>query len=184
VLTTTSIWGNRFIIAAIVQGAIITGLTLLIVALQLLFSSAINIIQFLSLSFEGPAKWFFLGYIFYMILIVAIAVTAVFYNHLEINMGKRIRGLKAILAWIHLIGMNVGGIAITLTMIFAGLIGSGIFSVITNGGSSSAVAKLTSNPAVMIQFIPSISAFAGLLSIGVIAGGITYIATYLQKNNS
>lgn len=183
-LTTTSIWSNRFIIAAIVQGAIITSLTLLIVAIQLLFSSAINIIQFLSLSFEGPAKWFFLGYIFYMILVVAIAVTAVFYNHLEINMGKRIRGLKAVLAWIHLIGMNVGGTAITLTMIFAGLIGSGIFSVITNGGSSSAVAKLTSNPAVMVQFIAPISAFAGLLSIGVVAGGITYIATYLQKNNS
>ena len=117
-LTTTSIWGNRFIIAAIVQGAIITGLTLLIVALQLLFSSAINIIQFLSLSFEGPAKWFFLGYIFYMILIVAIAVTAVFYNHLEINMGKKVRRSKTVLAWIHLIGMNVGGTAITLTMIF------------------------------------------------------------------
>ena len=58
------------------------------------------------------------------------------------------------LAWIHLIGMNVGGAVITLTMIFAGLIGSGIFSVITSGGSSSAVTKLTSNPAVMIQFIP------------------------------
>lgn len=121
----TSIWGNRFIISAIVQGAIITGLTISIVIIQLLFSS-INMIQFLSLSFEGPAKWFFLGYIFYMILVVAIAVTAVFYNHLEINMGKRIMGFKAVLAWIHLLGMNVGGTAITLTMIFAGLIGSGV----------------------------------------------------------
>jgi hypothetical protein len=44
-------------------------------------------------------------------------------------------------------------------MIFGGLIGS--------GGSSSAVAKLTSNPVVMVQFIPS--AFVGLPSIGVIA---------------
>ncbi|MGC1929927.1 MAG: hypothetical protein WA667_13200 [Candidatus Nitrosopolaris sp.] len=35
-LITASIWGNRFIIAAIIQGAIITGLTLLIVAIQLL----------------------------------------------------------------------------------------------------------------------------------------------------
>jgi hypothetical protein len=52
----TSIWGNRFIISAIVQGAIITGLTISIVIIQLLFSS-INMIQFLSLSFEGPAKW-------------------------------------------------------------------------------------------------------------------------------
>ena len=71
-----SVWGNRFIISAIVQGAIITGFTILTVAIQMLLSSSINIIQFLSLSFEGPAKWFFLGYIFYMILVVAIAVTA------------------------------------------------------------------------------------------------------------
>src|SRR2546423_11874811 len=84
------VWSNRFIISAIIQGAIITGLTILIVSIQLLFSSKINIIQFLSLSFEGPAKWFFLGYIFYMILVVAIAVTATFYHHLEIDMRKRI----------------------------------------------------------------------------------------------
>ena len=180
-LSSISTWGNRFIIAAIIQGAIITGLTLLIVAIQLSFSSTINIIQFLSLSFEGPAKWFFLGYIFYLILVVAIAVTAVFYNHLEINMGKRIRGFKTILAWIHLIGMNVGGTAITLTMIFAGLIGSGILAVITSGGSASVVSKLIPNNAIMVQFIPPIASFAAILSIGVIAGGITYIATYLAK---
>jgi hypothetical protein len=82
------VWSNRFIISAIIQGAIITGLTISIVSIQILFSSKINIIQFLSLSFEGPAKWFFLGYIFYMILVVAIAVTATFYHHLEIDMRK------------------------------------------------------------------------------------------------
>jgi hypothetical protein len=183
-LSSTSIWGNRFIIAAIIQGAIITGLTLLIVAIHLSFSSTINMIQYLSLSFEGPAKWFFLGYIFYMILVVAIAVTAVFYNHLEINMGKKIRRSRAVLAWIHLIGMNVGGTAITLTMIFAGLAGSGILDVITSGGGVSAVNKLMPNNAIMVQFIPPIASFAAILSIGVIAGGVTYIATYLQKNRS
>ena len=99
-------------------------------------------------------------------------------------MGKSISGFRKLLAWIHLIGMNVGGTVITLTMIFAGLIGSGIFNVITSGGSASAVAGLTPNNAIMVQFIPPIAAFAGLLSIGVIAGGITYIATYLQKNRS
>src|ERR671924_1506120 len=79
--TARGAWSNRFIIAAIVQGAVITGLTLAFVAAQML-TSGTNIIQFLSLSFEGPAKWFFLGYIFYMILVVvAIAVTAVFFNH-------------------------------------------------------------------------------------------------------
>ena len=81
--------------------------------------------------------------------------------------------------------MNVGGAATTLTMIFAGLIGSGILSVITSGPSaSSSVSQLQPNVGVMVQFIPPISAFAGLLSIGVISGGITYITTYLQKSDN
>jgi hypothetical protein len=105
-----------------------------------------------------------------MILVVAIAVTATFYHHLEIDMRKSIRG---------------GGAATTLTMIFAGLIGSGIFSVITSGpGASSSGSQLQPNIGVMVQFIPPISAFAGLLSIGVISGGITYITTYLQKSDN
>jgi hypothetical protein len=121
-----------------------------------------------------------------MILVVAIAVTATFYHHLEIDMRKSIRGFKSVLAWIHLVGMNVGGAATTLTMIFAGLIGSGILSVITSGAgtSSSSVSQLQPNVGVMVQFIPPISAFAGLLSIGVISGGITYITTYLQKSDN
>ena len=180
-MSSISIWGNRFIISAIIQGAIITGFTILIVAVQLLLSSSINIIQFLSLSFEGPAKWFFLGYIFYMILVVAIAVTAVFYNHLEINMGKSIRGFKSVLAWIHLFGMNIGGTTLTMALIFAGLIGSGILGVITSGASASSVTQLKPNITIMEQFIKPTAVFAGILSIGVIAGGIAYVLTYLQK---
>ena len=185
-MSSHGVWGNRFIISAIIQGAIITGLTISIVSIQILFSSKINIIQFLSLSFEGPAKWFFLGYIFYMILVVAIAVTATFYHHLEVDMRKSIHGFKSVLAWIHLVGMNVGGAATTLTMIFAGLIGSGILSVITSGarGTSSSVSQLQPNVGVMVLFIPPISAFAGLLSIGVISVGVTYITTYLQKSDN
>ena len=56
-----------------------------------------------------------------MILIVAIATTAVFYNHFGVNMLKSIRGVGSILAWATLIGMNVGGASITLSMVYAGL---------------------------------------------------------------
>jgi hypothetical protein len=174
--TARSAWSNRFIIAAIVQGAVITGLTLAFVAAQML-TSGTNIIQFLSLSFEGPAKWFFLGYIFYMILVVvAIAVTAVFYNHLEVGMGRQIKGFRSVLAWIHLVGMNVGGAATTITIIFAGLAGSGILGVILEGTGS-----LQPNAVIMDQFVSLIAAFTGLLSIGVLAGGLAYITTYLQR---
>ena len=114
---------------------------------------------------------------------MAIAVTATFYHHLEIDMRKSIHGFKSVLAWIHLVGMNVGGGATTLTMIFAGLMGSGILSVITSGASTSSAPQLQPNVGIMVQFISPISAFAGLLSVGVISGGIVYIATYLQKSD-
>ena len=81
------------------------------------FANNFDMIQFLSLSFEGPAKWFFLGIVFYLIFIVAIAVTAIFYIHLEINLRRQISGLLNVLAWIHLIGMNIGGPLTTLLMI-------------------------------------------------------------------
>jgi hypothetical protein len=170
-----SAWSNRFILAAIVQGAVITGLTLAFVAAQML-NSGTNIIEFLSLSFEGPAKWIFLGHISYMILVVAIGVTAVFYNHLEVGMGKQIKGFRSVLAWVHLAGMNVGGAATTIVMIFAGLAGSGVLGVILGATDS-----LQPNEAIMDQFITPIAIFTVMLSLGLIAGGLTYIATYLQR---
>jgi hypothetical protein len=167
-------WGNRFIIAAIIQGGIITGMALGTVAFQLL-TTDVDIIQFLSLSFEGPAKWFFIGIILYLILIVAIATTAVFYNHLEINLKRKFSKVSNILAWIHLFGMNIGGAGTTILMIFAGLAGSGVLSLFVEG-------KLgNQDVAILTSFIPSIAIFIVMLSIGVICGGIAYIMAYRSK---
>ncbi len=85
------------------------------------------------MTFEGLGKWFFLGIIFYPVLIVAIAVTAIFYMHLEVNLKRKISGMLSVLAWIHLVGMNIGGPLATMLMIFAGLSGSGVMSVFTEG---------------------------------------------------
>jgi hypothetical protein len=170
-----SIWSGRFIIAAIAQGAIITVLTLAFVAAQIL-TSGTNIIEFLSLSFEGPAKWIFLGYIFYMILVVAIAVSAVFYSHFEVGMGRQIRGFRSALAWIHLVGMNVGGAATTIIMIFAGLAGSGVLDIMVGGSD-----RLQENTAIMDQFIAPIAIFTGVLSIGLISGGLAFVMSYFKK---
>ena len=171
-------WANRFLQSAIIQGAVITFLTILFISIQLLASSSINIVQFLSLSFEGPAKWIFLGYIFYMILIVSIATTAVFYDHFEINMQRGIRGFRSVLAWAHLIGMNVGGATVTLTMIYAGLVGSGIIGIIVSGGNNAV--ELKPNTQVLEQFIVPISAFAMILVIGLIAGGLTFLLNFMR----
>src|SRR3712207_3225762 len=92
----SNVWPQRFILSAILQGLLIIVLTSIGIAIQLMYSSTINIIQFLSLSFEGPAKWIFLGYIFYLILVALVATTAIFYSHLEVSLQKRIRGIKSI----------------------------------------------------------------------------------------
>ena len=164
-------WGNRFIIAAIIQGGIITGMALATVAFQLL-TTDVDLIQFLSLSFEGPAKWFFIGIILFLILVVAIATTAVFYNHLEINLKRKFSNVSNILAWIHLFGMNIGGAGTTILMIFAGLAGSGVLSLFVKG-------KLgNQDVTILTSFIPSIAIFIVILSIGVICGGIAYLMAY------
>ena len=116
-----------------------------------------------------------LGSLLYLILIVAIAVTAVFYNHLEINLKRKFSKVSNILAWIHLFGMNIGGAGTTILMIFAGLAGSGVLSLFLEG-------KLgNQDVAIMTSFIPSIAFFILILSVGVICGGIAYLMVYRSK---
>ena len=168
-------WVDRFIIAAILQGAIITGMALVIVVMQMA-NSQINIIQFLSLSFDGTAKWFFLGIIFHLIIILAIAVTALFYSNLEITLKKKFSRTLNVLASIHLIGMNVGGAGAMMIMTFAGLAGTGLLTVFSEG-------KLGPKyPAIMDSFIEPIGGFIALLAIGVICGGMGFMKAYMQEN--
>ena len=164
-------WVDRFIIAAIIQGVIITGMSIVIVAIQIT-NSEINIIQYLSLSFEGTAKWFFLGIIFHLIVIIAIAVTALFYSHLEITLKKKFSRTSHILATIHLIGMNVGGAGAMMTMTFAGLAGTGLLTVFSEGQLG------TKNPSIMDSFIEPIGGLITILAIGVICGGLGFVLAY------
>ncbi len=172
---TGSKWANRFIIAAIIQGGIMTAMALVIVGMQVTHTQ-VNIIQLLSLSFEGAAKWFFLGIIFYLIIIIAIAVTALFYIQIEVFLKKKFSRTSNVLATIHLIGMNVGGAGAMMIMTFAGLAGTGLLTVFSEG-------KLGPKyPAIMDSFIEPIGGFITLLAIGVICGGIGFIIAY--RNSS
>jgi hypothetical protein len=167
-------WVDRFIIAAIIQGALITVMALVIVTIQMM-NNQINIIQYLSLSFDGTAKWFFLGIIFHLIIIVAVAVTALFYSHLEITLGKKFTKKSNILAGIHLVGMNVGGAGAMMIMTYAGLAGTGLLSIFTEG-------KLGPKyPAIMDSFIEPIGGFIAFLAIGVFCGGLGFLIAY--RNN-
>jgi hypothetical protein len=78
--------------------------------------------------------------------------------------------------WAWLLGMNIGGATVTLTIASAGLIGSGVIGTIISGGN---IAELKPNTQIMEQFIISISIFSAALVIGLIAGGLTFLLNYL-----
>ncbi|MDH3618918.1 MAG: hypothetical protein OES14_05510 [Nitrosopumilus sp.] len=164
-------WVDRFIISAIIQGALVTVMAVVIVSLQV-SNNQINIIQYLSLSFDGTAKWFFLGVIFHLIIIIAVAVTALFYSHLEITLGKKFSKKSNILAWIHLVGMNVGGAGSMMIMTYAGLAGTGLLTIFSEG-------KLGPKyPEIMDSFIEPIGGFIALLAFGVMSGGLGFLLAY------
>ena len=175
-MSTNLRWVDRFIIAAIIQGAVITVMALVIVTIQTL-NNEINIIQYLSLSFEGTAKWFFLGIIFHLIIIVAVAVTALFYSHLEITLQKKFSSKTNILAATHLLGMNVGGAGSMMIMTYAGLAGTGLLRIFTEG-------KLGPKyPTIMDSFIEPIGGFVAFLAIGVVCGGLCFVSAYKNTDN-
>ncbi len=163
-------WGNRFVLSAIIQGSIITGLTVSLILMQAIFAD-VSLIEFLSLSLDGPAKWFFFGYFMYITLVVSIAITAIFYNHLESNLGKQVRGNKNYLAWTQLIGMNVGGAITTTLLIVAGFVGTGFVSFA--GGTQNQTSYLID----MVKIPVAVSTL--VFAVGMISGGIAYITTYL-----
>src|SRR5206468_3460808 len=91
----TSRWANRFIIAAIVQGALAAGVTS-----YLLYDAVYGS--------PGPARivaggsagtWLTVGYLGYIMLgPLAAAVTALFYQHLEVNLRAPYKGWPNALA--------------------------------------------------------------------------------------
>jgi hypothetical protein len=94
---------------------------------------------------------------------------------LEVNLKRKFSKVSNILAWIHLFGMNIGGAGTTILMIFAGLAGSGVLSLLIEGELGD------EDVAIMTSFIPPIAFFIVILSVGVICGGIAYLMTYRSK---
>ena len=80
------------------------------------------------------------------------------------------------LAAIHLIGMNVGGAGSMMIMTYAGLAGTGLLTVFTEG-------KLgPKDLVIMDSFIEPIGGFIALLAMGVMCGGLGFVLAY--RNDS
>ncbi len=169
-------WANRFVIAAIIQGALAAALTSYLLYQGLWGVPAASRI----VAGGGAGMWLTVGYLVYIPLgPIAAAVTAQFYQHIETIQQKPYRGLSNILAWGHIVLMNVGVVGATWLMMNAGYRGgAAVFPVSQGGlGYSGANAGLVHSE-IMVYYPPYIAAFIAIAIVGALAGGLGYVLTW------
>ena len=177
VMATESKWATRFVWAAIIQGAfsvVLTGVFILgevgylTPPVSLLISATI------------PGIWVALGYFGYIVIgVIGMAVTALFYQYLEVNLKSPYRGGTRTLAWLHLLLSNVGVIGATWLIVYAGYL-TGISTLPTAlGGMGLSLKEVES--IVLSRFLLPITIFAAVTILGILLGGLGYVLVYRAR---
>jgi hypothetical protein len=127
----------------------------------------------------SAGTWFFVGYISYIIVgVIAVAVTALFYQHLEVHLRRTYSGFRNVLAWLHFILMNVGAAGATWLLMVAGYIGGTALLPTAVGGGGLSPGEVHQ---LIGGYVEPIGYFIILGGLGVLLGGIGYIIGYIQK---
>jgi hypothetical protein len=173
-------WAGRFIWAAILQGLIITIITILIVEPL----SYLNINWYFSpsrvIAGGGGGTWMFTGYILYLTVgVIAVAVTALFYFYFEDVLGKAYHGLSNVLAWGHYILMNVGVAGSMILMIYGGYLAGYMATPVAEGGLG--YTDLQIHVMDLSKVEDPIGALVLVAAIGVILGGLGYVVRSRTK---
>jgi len=179
---TASKWSSRFIWAAVVQGLILTIVTVLIVEPLSYFNInwPLNYSPSKVIAGGGGGTWMFTGYILYLVVgVVAVAVTAMFYFQIEGVTGKVYHGLTNYLAWGHYIFMNVGVAGAMLLMIWGGYMAGYAAAPVASGGLGYTGEQI--HVTYLGQLVNPIGAFVLLAALGAILGGVGFILRSRMK---
>ena len=111
--------------AAMIQGLIATVIMILLAVVLIGLPSVAaglvaTILAVPAAGFVELAALFGFFAMYVVIGVVGVALTALFYHHVEIVMGKTYRGVANLFAWVHLVLMNIGIAGATWPMIYAG----------------------------------------------------------------
>ncbi len=172
-------WANRFILAAIIQGGLASGLTA-----YLLYEGTYGVPAASRIVAGGGAgTWLTVGYLGYLIFgLLAVAVTALFYRHIEVDLGKPYRGLTNLLAWGHLILLNVGVVGATWLMMHAGYRGGAAQLPTSFGGLGWTGDKAgLVHEQIMQYYPPYIAVFIAVALVGALMGGLGYVLAWVRS---
>jgi hypothetical protein len=167
-------WSNRFIWASIIQGLAATLLTVPAV-LPSVTPSVAHVI-----AGGGAGMWFVFGYLSYITVgVIGVAVTALFYQHFEVTLGKPYHGITNYLGWIHLVFMNVGVAAATLLMMYGGYFAAAALIPAAQGGGGHDATFVHVN--ILAPLVNPIGYAVIIAGVGVLAGGAGFVLNYLRK---
>lgn len=168
-------WASRFIVAAVIQGGIAFG-----VIVALLFANFLEWPVSRAVAAGGIAMWLVVGFVgFLTVGVVATAVTALFYQHLEVHLGKPYTGFRSFLAWLHLILMNVGATVAGGMMMWVGFWGGIALQPESVGGWGWDAGMVHTN--IAAPFVIPIGIFMALGALGVLLGGVGYLLSWYLK---
>lgn len=173
----TSRWANRFIIVAIIQGALAAGITS-----WLLYDSVYGSPGSARIVAGGGAgTWLTVGYLGYLILgPLAAAVTALFYQHLEADLRSPYKGWPNIFAWVHIVLMNIGVVGATWLMMNDGYRGGALAITLSQQTPPLSVGQILGQVHVQVLsgYPTMIAPFAAMAIIGAFAGGLGYVVIW------
>jgi len=109
-----------------IQGAIVTGLTIALFLNQILVFNG-NIENMFEFAFTDKSGIFFFGFVLQIGLTAGLVTIGIFYNHIETNLNIGFTRFSNLSSWIHLWGTNVFGNIITVSLIFAGVATSALY---------------------------------------------------------
>ena len=174
----TSKMAGYFLYAAIIQGAIAALITFLGG-----FGDQIHLYPVAAsrvIAGGEAGTWFIMGYLTYLIVgVVAMAVTSLFYFYIETVLGKAYKGIRNILAWIHLVLANIGVAGAAILAMVGGYLGGAAMQPTQYGGMGWNTGQV--HVAILQYYTNPIAAFLVLGLIGFFAGGLGYLMAMRSK---
>jgi hypothetical protein len=173
--TTQGRWAGRFIWAAVIQGLIATIATVLILdPVQYFTGKSDYFSPARVIAGGGGGTWFFTGYISYIVVgVVATAVTAIFYFYIEGIQGKVYKGFTNLLAWGHLLFMNIGVAGAMIIMMYQGYLAGYMSAPTASGGGGLNAGQI--HEQILGWTVNPIGALILLACIGALLGGLGYL---------
>jgi len=177
-------WAERFLAAAVVQGAIGFGVASVLLYLAVFGVPAASRI----VAGGGAGTWFVVGVIGYgLVGILAIAVSSLFYHHIESTLGFPYTAWRKYAAWAHLVlGGGIGSAAALLTAYGGYAAGAAMLPTAVGGGGHTAATGGFEwvHENILGPLVVPIAGLIGLSLLGFFLGGVGYVTAWMAARKT